>query len=154
MPTNVTVGDVYRIYARQSKPPKLKRIILVAQDDTGTTFLGVFINSQPNGNIHTAEAIRNFHPKLDADGRSYLEWDSHADCCYPHEYSLNDIHSAMRNNLNSYLGPASSADIAMLQKALIDSPTVERFLKIKYFGESAVKPRRPRIPMPEQKKER
>lgn len=146
MSTNVAVGDVYLIYARHSNPPKLKRIILVAKIE-GDSFLGVFINSHPNANIHSAETIRDFHPKLEADGRGYLEWDSYADCCYPYEYSLTEIRAAMRHNSDAYLGCVSSADIAMLQKTLIASPTVERLIKIRYFGDGAVKPRRPRIPM-------
>lgn len=140
MSSNVSVGDVYLLYSHQSIPPKKKRIILIAKE--GNTYLAIFINTEPNSNYNDSKTIKEFHPKFEADGRSYLDHDSHPDCCFAFEVEWSDIMRGVRQDVDEcFKGTLSNADLQTLVSLVKKSITVDRRLKIKYFGEGAVKKR-------------
>lgn len=135
---SVTIGHVIQVWAKDSIPPKPKRVILIAK--YSSMFLGVFINSEINPFAFSAQ-VAHLHLEWKKNAsRKYLAYDSFVDCNEPKEYDEQEILKSLKKDPANHLGVCCAEDLTLIQETVKNSITLEPFFKRQYFNM-----KRPRI---------
>ena len=125
---SVQSGTVLRFHRSDTSPPKIKRLIVlgvVKDGDSQHQIVGyVYINSNPNPRANDMF--------LRAEGRTYLEHDSYVGLIDIYEDSFDTFVSSITREPACVIGKLSSSDMAYLSKAIQDSRTIPKKMKIKF----------------------
>lgn len=125
-------GAVFRIKVTDTKPPKTKRILVLAIDKEVVSVGSLYINTEINGRVLRTHELQRLQMPLAAEGRVYLDHDSFLDCSQLHELPLMELQRLYDSNIEAYLGHMSTEDLAHAKKLAGNARTIEEKLKRKY----------------------
>lgn len=129
----VNIGVLISLMVPDTKPPKIKRMIVVGQDRANIHVVSVYINSRLNVNVFRTEYMQSFHIRLPSEGRPYLDHDSYIDCTQVHHFSKDELVTYIAHHPEAYLGNLSPADLSTVLIKLAEAPTIKPAIK-KRFG--------------------
>ena len=78
--SSLVAGAVLKVFAYDTKPPKEKRVVVIAIARSADRVACVYINSKLNERVFPTEYLKTLNPKLDKANRDYLSHDSFVDC--------------------------------------------------------------------------
>lgn len=130
---NLKIGSVIRIMVKDTNPPKEKRFILVGQSFDKLFFATIFINSEINPNVFPTLELRDLNLELLADGRSYLNHDSFADCSNIYQRNAEWLFNIIGNDPRKVIGEVSEDDLKQIRTKIKSARTIAPAVK-KTFG--------------------
>jgi signal-transduction protein with cAMP-binding, CBS, and nucleotidyltransferase domain len=128
----LVIGSVFRKGVLYTKPPKIKRFIIVGIDKNSKQLGVIHINSEINPTIFQTEELRKLHILFEAKNREYLEKDSYIDCAQLYEMDFQSLKNELLEDIQIHLGTLTKEDITELRNTLKIAKTIEKKLKVKY----------------------
>lgn len=117
---------MFRLFAPETTPPKIKRFILLAFDEKAESAAILFINTEILRNPY----IKALQYPIKASEKPFISHDSFIDCSHLYERDLAPLRRVFIDDLGIYLGALSSQDLkamsALVQTAKTISPTLKR----------------------------
>lgn len=129
---NLKVGSVFRIFDNTTKPPKIKRFIVVGLSQDNVMFATVFINTEINPNMFPTPELQALHLPLDINGRPYLDHSSYVDCSQIFEKKVEEVKSAYENDMQSHLGDLATEDLKAVKGIIKNTRTISVKKKKEY----------------------
>jgi hypothetical protein len=129
---NFKVGAVLKYHVDFTKPPKVKRLIVVGVDAEKVLFAAVLINSKINPKVFPSPELQNLHVELDSIGREYLDHKSFVDCSNLIEQDIATIKNLMATLPITHLGSLSEQDLKDVTDKIKGAKTVTPKMKKKY----------------------
>jgi hypothetical protein len=132
----IEVGNVLRLKVKETKPPKIKRFVIVGVSLDGIMLASVFINSEMNLNINWCQELQLLQIPLGQNGREYLENDSFVDCSKIYPMEVKDIEDVIKKDPRVVLGKLQNEDIELILDTIRNAATIKGKIKKKYglFG--------------------
>jgi len=121
-------GSVFRLFAPETTPPKIKRFILLAFDEKAESAAILFINTEIPRNPY----IRPLQFPIKACDKSFISHDSFIDCSHLYERNLASFKTAFIDDPGVYLGALSTQDLKAIRALVQNAKTVSPALKRKY----------------------
>lgn len=127
-------GTVIRAFVNDTKPPKVKRFVIVAENTNKCLIACVYINSDINPNLFPTAALTDLHIPINADSsRAFIENDSYIDCSYLSEKNKSDLEKLLTDNPDYVIGELSSTEFhGVVQKVKTNRLTLSRKIKSEY----------------------
>jgi len=125
-------GAVLRLHIPLSRPPKTKRVVVAAINESINSLGLLFINSQINPNVFRTAKLRKLHLFLTAAERNYLDSDSYLDCSHLYEWQFDRLKAKFIAKPEIYLGRLSETDLTKIKQTIIAAKTIEKRLKKRY----------------------
>ena len=129
---NLRIGSVLRYFNTDTRPPKVKRIVVVGFNEGKILFAYVFINTEINPNIFSSPRMRDLHLAFEASGREYLDHDSYVDCSQIKQEDSDAIKELMTQDFSVHIGDLSGNDIEKVVEKLKNAPTIDVKTKRKF----------------------
>ncbi len=130
---NLKAGSVLRALVTETNPPKIKRFIVVSLSADKIMLATLFINSQINLNMFTTEELKRLQVRLEKTAeRSYIDFDSFADCSKIYEREVSAVIESIIKDTGMLLGQIGPADLDVLKQTVRSARTVSLSLKKKY----------------------
>ncbi len=129
---NIKPGAVLRCHVFDTNPPKIKRFVIIAIDETKCLLGTLYINSEINPNLFKSDYLKSLHVPIDSNGREYIDDDSYIDCTQIYIKDLNTINELLTNEPESLLGEISNTDFNIVIKNLIRTTTIPKNTKTKF----------------------
>jgi hypothetical protein len=125
-------GAVVRRMVPDTRPPKIKRCVIVGISDDLVSVGVVFINSDINFNVLPTKELQELQYLVSATGRDYVEHDSFVDCSQLFEHSYAALLRETQNEPGIILGKVTPADLAAIYSLVKNAKTISPKLKKKY----------------------
>jgi hypothetical protein len=130
---NLKVGTVLRLHVNDTKPPKIKRFVIVGETKDQITLAIVWINSKINLNVNRSKELQDLQIKLTwSDERPYLEKDSFVNCSLIIEKSKSEFEKFIQDDPSKIIGELSSKDLQIVLNKLRSAPTIKPKVKKKF----------------------
>lgn len=129
---NIAVGKVLRIKVKDTKPPKIKRFVIVGFSEDKCTLASVYINSEINPNINWSLEQQELQLELTSDNRDYLSKTSYIDCSKLIIKDHKEISSIVEARSDSVLGEMNETDLKLVVEKLKSSRTIKGKIKKRY----------------------
>lgn len=127
---NLQTGAVLKYHVPFTNPPKEKRVIVVAFDSEKALFALVLINSEINENL--SQEAKNLHLELNANGRPYLDHNSHVNCSQIFEQEVEKVKEILAESPGVHLGNLNEVDLKNVTDKIRGAITITRKQKRKY----------------------
>ena len=121
---NLGIGSVIRTTVPFSKPPKIKRFIVVGYDNSKVIFAAVLINSSINPRMFPTPEAKALHHELDPDGRPYLDNTSFVDCSEIFSCAKEDFVQLLTHDPACHIGCLSEGDLNEVTNKVRTAPTI------------------------------
>jgi hypothetical protein len=129
---DLKVGMIIRAFVKDTKPPKIKRFIIIGITDNKLLVGTVFINSELNIDALTKQHQRFQYKLLKTKDREFLDRDSFVDCSDLRERDYSEIQNIVISDQNSVIGILSDKDLMNINFNIVDATTIPNQLKKKY----------------------
>jgi hypothetical protein len=124
---------VLRLHVNDTKPPKIKRFVIVGETKDQITLAIVWINSKINLNVNRSKELQDLQIKLTwSDERPYLEKDSFVNCSLIIEKSKSEFEKFIQDDPSKIIGELSSKDLQIVLNKLRSAPTIKPKVKKKF----------------------
>lgn len=123
------VGDVIRIFAEDSIPPRVKYIVVVGV--TPETLATVFINSEPRPQYLSAP-LQSLQVSVTPEHCPVLDYESYADCSDMKERSKSEINTLIQKEPGRNHGQLPQPKTDMIVAAVRRARSIAVGLKKKY----------------------
>lgn len=130
---NLVAGAIIRAWVDNTRPPKVKRFIVIGISQNKILLGVVYINSEINLNIFPTQELRDLHLKLTADSREYLTHDSYVDCSRIFQLERENINKLLQDDPACHLGTIAKDDLTRIKTVIKGSRTISIRIK-KLFG--------------------
>jgi hypothetical protein len=130
---NLVAGAIIRTWVEHTKPPKIKRFIVIGISQDKILLGVVHINSEINPNVFPTQELRDLHLKLTAGSREYLMHDSYVDCSRIFQLDRENISKLLHDDPACHLGTVGKDDLTRIKTIIKGSRTVSIRIK-KMFG--------------------
>ncbi len=121
-------GSVFRLFAPETTPPKIKRFILLAFDEKAESAAILFINTEILRNPY----IKALQYPIKASEKLFISHDSFIDCSHLYERDLSPLRRVFIDDLGIYLRSLSSQDLKAMSALVQTAKTISTALKRKY----------------------
>jgi len=121
---NLKVGSIFRTFEHNTTPPKIKRFIVVGVSTNAVLFATVYINTEINPRLFNTPELQSLHLPISADGREYIDHDSHIDCSQLLERNINDLKAIYLKDLSCHIGTVSTDDLKLIRKIIKENRTI------------------------------
>ena len=125
-------GAVLCRYTHQTKPPKIKRIVIIGINKDSACVGYLFINSKINFLIKKNPNLYNLQLFLSQKNCPYLKYNSYLDCSHIYELGLDDMKREFMSNPEIYIGQMSDSYIIKTKRKARSANTIENKLKKRY----------------------
>ncbi len=121
-------GAVLRIHSQHTRPPKIKRCVVIAASEESASLALTYINTEKPSSLYL-QPWQWFLPSKD---RAYLEHDSYLDCAQLYEEDLARIRRMFIEDMNIYLGQLTEKDFLKAKTMVVSAKPVPAKIKKKY----------------------
>jgi hypothetical protein len=125
-------GSVFRVFTQDTKPPKIKIVVILAVNDKCACIGHFFINSQVNPNVFPTKALKELHLFLPASENPFLKHDSYLDCSVIQQVDLQTFLAVIADDPQCYQGNLKEHDFEFAKKIARNAPTISKALKRKF----------------------
>ncbi len=130
---NLKIGKVLRLKVKDTKPPKIKRFIIVGFSKDRVTLASVYINSEINRNINWSQEQQSLQVETTPDdNRDYIDKPSYIDCSKLIIQDYEQIQSAIESRPGAVIGELSFHDLDYIIKRIREAKTIKNKLKKRY----------------------
>ncbi len=129
---HLRAGAVVRRMVPDTRPPKIKRCIIVGISDDLVSVGVVYINSDINFNVLPTKELQELQFPVSTAGRDYVEHDSFVDCSQLREHGYAALLRETQNEPGIILGQVSPADLTTIYSLVKGAKTISPKLKKKY----------------------
>jgi hypothetical protein len=129
---NLVIGAVILTYVADTNPPKEKRLIIVGESYDHVSVATIYINTELNIKVFPTKELQDLNPRLDAEGRDYLNHNSHVDCSSLHVIKKEDLGRIIETDPTRVLGNVSENDLKMIKSLIKSAKTITPGLKKTY----------------------
>lgn len=129
---NLKIGTVLRLSVKDTKPPKIKRFIVVGKTIDGLSLASVYINSHINLKVNWNIELQSLNIPLENKGNDFLDRDSFVDCSKLVFRDSNEISEIIQNNPQAVKGELKEEDLQLILETLRNSITIKGKYKKKY----------------------
>ncbi len=109
---NLRPGAVFKIFAKNTNPPKIKRIVVLGINEEKTLIGHLFINSNINLQCLDTDDLRNLQIYLEASYREYLDHNSYLDCSDLKPLPIAELERIYNADPSILLGHLSAEELA------------------------------------------
>lgn len=124
-------GVVLRTLVADTKPPKIKRWVVVAVSADALLLGLVYLNSEINPNIFPAQD-RHLHIRLTPDARGLVDKGCYADCSTLHQMPLAKAEALLTTDAGCLLGDLTGAELGLFQQTIAGSRRLSRAEKQRF----------------------
>ncbi|MGK7345036.1 MAG: hypothetical protein ACNS63_04430 [Candidatus Nitrospinota bacterium M3_3B_026] len=126
-------GVVLRFHVKDTYPPKIKRLVVIAIDRKSDGFLAVYFNSSVNPHVLRTDHQRQLQIFFEkTEDRPYLARGSYLDCSNVHEFPLSKIKGSLTGNPGKWIGALSGEELEQAIGKLRGAKTVSPKIKKRY----------------------
>lgn len=125
-------GSVLRIPVGDTKPPKIKYIVLIAIDENSATYATIFINTDINMNILNTDELLNLQIELTPANCPAVEHNCYADCSRLSERPTTHVVGLVEKNADSHRGQLSKEHFDEVLSKLKSASTIIPIQKKKF----------------------
>lgn len=129
---SIEPGTVLRFFASSTKPPKIKRLVVLSVSGDKVCVAYLFINSKINPNLFNTPSLRSLHYPLKSNSSEFLNKDSFLDCSFLHEIHHDALIQIISNDPSVHIGNLSTHDFESALSIVNTAPTIDRSMKEKY----------------------
>jgi len=129
---NIQKGSIIRVFVRDTRPPKIKRFIVVGFSQDKVLLGTVFINSEINPKIFTTEELRSLHISIDAANNDFIDHDSFIDCSSIIERSYDEIKQLLSKDTECLKGIVSETTMKVISETISNAKTISAKQKRKF----------------------
>lgn len=129
---NVQKGAIIRVFVKDTKPPKIKRFIIVGFSNDKVLLGTVFINSEINPNIFKTEDLKSLHIPIDAKSHEFIDHDSFIDCSKIQERSYVEIKQLLSKDSECLKGIVSETTMKVISETISNAKTISAKQKRKF----------------------
>ncbi len=126
------VGSVLKLRVVDTHPPKEKRFIVVGLTSDGVSLATVYINSDINLIVNYSPELRQLQHYIESDGRDYLDHDSYVDCSQLITRDRAEIHYALMQRPEAFIGLLSENDLQTINGKILSSEKIKGKVKKKF----------------------
>lgn len=130
---NLVIGAVILTYVADTNPPKEKRLIVAGESYDHVSVATIYINTQLNVNVFPTKDLQDLNPEFAAEGRGYLDHNSHVDCSGLHVLKKDFLLGIIQADPGRVLGNVSTEDLKLIKGLIRTAKTIKPGLK-KTFG--------------------
>jgi hypothetical protein len=121
-------GSVFRLFAPETNPPKIKRFVVLAFDEMAQSAAILFINTERPKNDY----LKTLQQPIPAKDNLFLDHDSFIDCSNFYERDLAHLRVVLTKDPGIYLGTLSKDDLMRASATVKRAKTISLALKRKY----------------------
>lgn len=129
---NLKIGVVILTYVLDTNPPKEKRLIVVGESYDHVSVATIYINSELNINVFPTRELQDLNPEFTAEGRDYLNHNSHVDCSNLHILKKDFLLNILQTEPKRMLGDVSDDDLKQIRSLIKSAKTIKPSLKKTY----------------------
>jgi len=129
---NIVTGAVILTYVTDTNPPKEKRLIIAGESYDHVTVATLYINTELNMKVFPTKDLQDLNPEFTAEGRDYLNHDSHIDCSSLHVLRKDFLAGLIAADPGRHLGNISEEDLKMVRGLIKTAKTIKPGLKKTY----------------------
>ena len=121
-------GSVFRLFAPETDPPKIKRFVLLAFDEMAQSAAILFINTERPKNDY----LKTLQQAIPAKDNPFLDHDSFIDCSTLYERDLAHLKTVFAKDPGIYLGSLLNDDLEKANATVKKAKTISPAMKRKY----------------------
>jgi hypothetical protein len=125
LPKGLVIGTVIRAFVKFTKPPKIKRFVVIGFHDNKVNLAALLINSEVNEIINYNKELKSHHLPLIANDCEYLDKDSFIDCTEIQYLELDALNNKIREKPEIIIGEMNKSDMDKVMRKVIDSPLIK-----------------------------
>jgi hypothetical protein len=129
---NLVIGAVILAFVADTDPPKEKRLIVVGEAYDHISVATIYINTTLNVNVFPTKELQDLNPEFNAEGREYLDHDSHVDCSNLHTIKKDLLAGIIAADPGRVLGNVSEDDLKAIKFLIRSAKTIKPGLKKTY----------------------
>ena len=129
---NLVIGAVILTYVVDTNPPKEKRLIVVGESYDHVSVAAVYINTELNVNVFPTKELQDLNPEFIAEGRNFLNHNSHVDCSSLHALKKDFLAAIIGADPGRVLGNVSEDDLKKIRGLIKSAKTIKPGLKKTY----------------------
>lgn len=129
---SIKIGTVLKLFVQDTKPPKIKRFIVIGLSPDGISLATVYINSEININIHWNDELKELQVPFDSSTREYLDEDSFVDCSKFFFKEKNEIEKILTKRPKAIIGELNEDDLNTITEKIKTNKTIKGKIKRKY----------------------
>ena len=122
-------GEVYRLFVNDTKPPKVKYLIVISVTESAVNYASVFINSEINTKTKYSDLLQQAMISIDSNRHSFLKYDSFVDCSQVEFRSKKELVDAYQTDKNVLLGNVNKEKMNELYLAILHAPSIKGKIK-------------------------
>jgi hypothetical protein len=115
-----------------TRPPKIKRFIIVGASTDSLTLASVYINTELNIKVNYNLDLQCQHIELGIEGRAYLDHKSFVDCSKLKIIDCSELAEIIQNRPSVIIGSVSDDDLDLIKTQIIHSSTIKGKIKKRY----------------------
>ena len=121
-----------RLYVPHTKPPKIKRFVVIGvRNDIGLVGL-LFINTKMNPKGVNSPEIDRLQFPLSKEECDFLDHNSYLDCSQLYEWGYEKVVEGIMKDLDAPLGKLSKSQLKKVRSLVGSARTIERSKKKRY----------------------
>ncbi len=128
----LTPGHILRFHVSNTKPPKVKLLLIVGNDNDKLLIAYLYINTNINFNVHHSSKLVDLQYELVADNENKLSYNSFVDCISIHEANRKKLKSLIFEDLEKFRGKISKNDLDNIITKIRESDLIDRMTKKKF----------------------
>jgi hypothetical protein len=129
---NLVIGAVILTFVADTNPPKEKRLIVVGESYDHVSVATIYINTELNINMFPTKELQDLNPEFIAEGRDYLNHNSHVDCSSLHTIKKDFLAVIVGADPARVLGNVSEDDLKKIRELIKSAKTIKPGLKKTY----------------------
>lgn len=129
---NIVCGSVLRIPVKNTKPPKIKYILIVGIDDSKISYATIFINSDVNMNVLNTPELQNLQVWIDPSKCNTVKIDSYADCSSVYEQNISNVIKLVEQDGDCHTGTLNGEYYEAVMDKISKTDTIPLKTKEKY----------------------
>lgn len=129
---NIKAGTVLRTLVLDTKPPKIKRFIIIGVSSDGNSIGIVYINTEINPNVFPTKELKDLHLPIDKDDRGIVDYLSYIDCSRIYERDKKKINELVANDPRILIGELTQQEKGSVISKLASARTISLVIKKKY----------------------
>lgn len=126
--STISVGNVIRCYVTNTRPPKIKRFIVLGKSNNGDLVGITFINSDINFNVINSQELIDLQHEIKANVNDFLDNDSFVDCSKLIKMDYSYIENAVVANPACIIGSVQQNDLEAILTNVKNSPNNSEIL--------------------------
>jgi len=122
-------GTVLRLFVKDTVPPKIKRLIIIAVDNENYLLATLFINSEINPMLLNSEELIQLQFKIDSNKFDFIKHDSYVDCSKLKPRNIEQLSELIIKDPKTVIGEVDEVTLRKIKKIVKKARTIPVGLK-------------------------